>query len=213
MNYISNFRDFKINENKDKPSISDEEAKQLKKGDKIKYYGPKGKTDAIVDFYKNGYIHLKGNSVIPYQSVVKESIDENLNEARETVSYKGDTYIADFIKQKGYDGSSWHLLLKDTKTGNIYTWPDVFTYREGWTQGIGRSQHMYFLNTKGYGGVSQGDGVSRPITPSFITKQLEYILKHWKGDGYSDESIKWYKDNVQEFPKGTKKGEIKNSLS
>jgi len=136
-----------------------------------------------------------------------------LNEAKETVNYKGDTYSVDFIKQKGYDGSSWHLLLKDTKTGITYAWPDVFTYDEGWTQGTGRSQRMYFLNTKGYGSVSQGDGVSRQTTPSYIRRELEYILKHWKGVGYDNDSIKWYQDNVQEFPKGTKKGEIKNSLS
>lgn len=137
---------------------------------------------------------------------------EFISEAQ-TFNYKGDTYKVDFIKNKTFDGTAWHLLLIDKKTGIIYAWPNVFSYSEGWTQGMGRSVQQYFLQTKGYGGVSQGSGVSKPRTPSFIEDQLEYIIDHWKGNGYSRDSSKWYKDNVQEFPRGTKKGDIANSLS
>lgn len=137
--------------------------------------------------------------------------NEFINEAKETVTYKGDTYTADFIKQKDYDSLTWHLLLKD-KAGKIYAWPSVFSYHEGWTQGIGRSQKQYFLDTIGYGGVRQGSGQTSQTTPRYIEDQLEYIVKHWKGDGYSKDNQKWYQENVYEFPKGTKKSDIKNAL-
>ena len=61
----------------DKPHISKEEASMLKKGDKIKYYGPKGKTNDEVVFYKKGYVSLKSGGTIPYQSIVNEKVDIN----------------------------------------------------------------------------------------------------------------------------------------
>jgi hypothetical protein len=144
------------------------------------------------------------------RQIIREEI-KKLNESQ-TFNYKGDTYKVDFIKNKTFDGTAWHLLLTDKKDGTIYAWPNVFSYSEGWTQGMGRSVMQYFLQTKGYGGVSQGSGVNRPATPSYINDQLEYIIDHWKGKGYSEDSAKWYKDNVNEFPKGTKKGDIANQL-
>jgi hypothetical protein len=137
---------------------------------------------------------------------------EPITEAKETVEWKGSSYTVDFIKTGSSSKPSWHLLLIDSDDKKIYAWPNVFSYYEGWTQGMGRSQKMYFLTTKEYGSVSQGDGRTSQGTPRFIDRQLEYIVRHWKGDGYSRESTKWYQSNVKEFPKGTKKDQIKTTL-
>jgi hypothetical protein len=148
------------------------------------------------------------------QQLIREEISNmNLKESKKNVDYGGDTYVVDLIKNSSYEGPTWSLLLKDKKNGVTYALPGVFSYREGWTQGTNRSQRMYFLQTRGYGGVSQGNGRSSMETPSFIDDQLEHIISHWKGDGYSEDDKKWYQNNVQEFPKGTPKSEIKNALS
>jgi len=146
-----------------------------------------------------------------------ESLDEFIienviNESREKIKYQGVAYTADFIKNKGFDGVSWHLVLKNSKTGEILAWPDVFHYQEGWTQGMGRSQRMWFLQTKHYGGVSQGSGRTSQSTPAFVDDQLEYAIKAYNGDHYSDDAIAWYQQNVHKFPKGTKKQEIAQAL-
>lgn len=127
--------------------------------------------------------------------------------------YKGDSYLVDFIKNKTYDGLYWHLLFKDLKTGIIYAWPNVFWYEEGWTQGWQRSQRQYFLQTKGYGGVSQGSGQSSQSTPNFIDDQILYIVKQWKGEHFDDGATDFYQNEVEEFPKGTKKADIVKALN
>jgi len=147
------------------------------------------------------------------KQLIREEISKVLKESNKNVGYGGDTYVVDLIKNSSYEGPTWSLLLTDKKTGVTYAWPSVFSYKEGWTQGTNRSQSMYFLQTQGYGGVSQGDGRTSQSTPSYIDDQLEYIISHWKGDGYSQASKKWYQNNVSEFPKGTPKSEIKNALS
>lgn len=141
-----------------------------------------------------------------------ESFNEykNISEAKEEFTYKGNTFLVDFIKD---DGPVWHLMLTDKKTREILVWPEVFHYEEGWTQGYGRSQRQYFLQTKHYGGESQGSGRSSQTTPIFIDDQLEYILKAYYGKHYSKEAVEWYQENVYEFPKGTKKKDIKQSLN
>lgn len=147
------------------------------------------------------------------QQIIREEIQNALKESIKNINYKGDTYSVDLIKNPSYEAPTWSLLLKDDKTGIVYAWPGIFSYHEGWTQGTNRPQKMYFLQTQGYGGESQGNGRSSMDTPRFIDRQLEYIISHWKGDGYSSDSKAWYQKNVQEFPKGTAKSEIKSALS
>lgn len=142
--------------------------------------------------------------------LLKES-EDFVNEAEE-FTYKGTTYKVDYIKQKGWDGPTWDLLLTDKKTGTIYAWPSVFSYSEGWSQGTGRSVREWYLETRGYGGAGNGSGQSSRSTPYYIDSQLEYIITHWQGKGYSKDSQDWYQNNVSEFPKGTKKLDIKRAL-
>lgn len=129
------------------------------------------------------------------------------------LNYKGDSYLVDFIRNKTYDGLYWHLLFKDIKTGIIYAWPDVFWYEEGWTQGTQRSEKQYFLQTKGFGDVSQGNGQSSQSTPNFISNQILYVVQQWKGDHYDDSATDFYQNKVKEFQKGTTKATIKNAFN
>lgn len=145
------------------------------------------------------------------RQIIKEELNK-LNES-ETFKYKGISYKIDIVKspEKREGGSpNYHLILTNITTGEIAAWPGVFWYEVGWTQGTNKSEKMWFLNTKEYGGVSQGSGVHSPVTPSprFIKRQLEFILKNME-----DEYYKWFKNHTIKYPKGTKKSEIVNDLN
>lgn len=136
-----------------------------------------------------------------------------INEAKMAVNHKG-VYNVDLIKNKTYDGPSWHLVLTDYKTKIKYAWPNVFRYNQRWSQDIGRSREVYVLDTEGYGESNSEFGKSRP-TPNImdIEPQLKYIINNWKGSGYSRDEVEWYQNNVNEFPSGTSISKIKKSLS
>jgi hypothetical protein len=62
--------------NESKPHIGKDTLKTLKKGHKIKWYSPKGIADDEVEKVNGIYIKLKSGGTIPYQSIVKESVNE-----------------------------------------------------------------------------------------------------------------------------------------
>lgn len=148
------------------------------------------------------------------------TLDEFVNESfineSESVNIAGEEYSVDFIKVKSYDrhaSPSYHLLLKNTKTGEILAWPNVFHYSEGWSQGTNRSERGWYLETQGYGGAGNGRGQSSPSAPRFINDQLKYIVDAYLGKSYSKSAVEWYQNNVSKFPKGTKKADIEQSLN
>jgi hypothetical protein len=104
-------------------------------------------------------------------------------------------------------------LLKNATTGETLAWPDVFWYEEGWSQGTNRSERGWYLTAKFYGSVGNGSGISSPRTPMFVQSQLEFFTKAYMGKGWNKEQIDWFQENVQKFPKGTKKPEMERSLS
>lgn len=138
--------------------------------------------------------------------------EDFLDESAIYSTHNGTKYKVDFIKNKAYDkhsSPSYDLLLTDTTTGIIYRWPEVFTYTRGYTQGTNKSEYLWFLETKEYGGVSQGSGTTKPSEPRFIMDQLEYIINHWQGKGYSSYATTWYQNNVIEYPPKTPKSSMR----
>ncbi|HRW22180.1 MAG TPA: hypothetical protein P5509_09410 [Bacteroidales bacterium] len=143
---------------------------------------------------------------------IDEFINESVLNEADTYKYKGDEYAATFHKHKDSEGVAYSLILKSKKTGEFLVFPRVFWYTEGWSQGTGRSEHGYYLNTKGYGSQGNGSGQRSPSIPYYINDEIEYILNSYNGKGYNKDMNKWYQDHAMTYPKGTKIANIKNEL-
>lgn len=111
---------------------------------------------------------------------------------KQTLIINNETYELFSIKNK-FDSSHYNLVVKNLKTKKKQTFYDVFSYNEGWSQGMGRSVFGYYLNVKHYGSVGNGSRVSRKVTPYLSYDILDYLKECMSGKHYDKDSSNFYK--------------------
>jgi len=111
---------------------------------------------------------------------------------KQTLVINNETYELSSIKNR-FDSSHYNLVVKNIKTKKKQTFYDVFSYTEGWSQGMGRSVHGYYLNVKYYGSLGNGSGVSSKKTPYLSYHILDYLKEVMSEKHYNKEASSFYK--------------------
>lgn len=143
-----------------------------------------------VDIYNKNKLNMNTEFKIP-------NFNEFLSEQRRFprpekrpkayVTYKGDKYEYTLVKTfKGnkHESPDWGLIVTNLSTNESIAWPNVFSYKKGWSQGTARSVEEWYLQVKEFGGASNGSGQSKATEPRFIDDTIESIIEAYHGKSY-----------------------------